>query len=327
MKKIMPMYKSSFLSHVKLACHRLQLEFDYIDINGRLALVQKNSNSSFFGASPIKLWPFNSAISMSITNDKDLTCRILEKENLYVPKTLTGCYDVSRYSHLSNPPVTIYDLIDKIELNFPIVVKPNDSKAGEGISIIHEQSSINEAIKLASLISNVILIQEYISGRDYRVYSYKGAPLLLIERSTTTFFGDGKTTVSELIKSKQKNQTFSQKTFQISFNSFLKKIGNIIFDKGRPIEVFPISNFAQGAKALNIIEEFPQEWGELCHSIHKVMKLDFFAVDCRIKNSANTDIYVIEVNSNPGIEMIYDVSTEKGDKMLDFLITEALNIQ
>ncbi len=319
-----PRYFSKFLFHVKESAKRLGIDVSYVDKqNGRLVVLSKNGRSCFFGGTPIKLWPFNSALSMSVTNDKELTYRILNDSNIKVPKTYIGFADISRYLHLENPPEEIYKIIENINFTYPIVVKPNNGKAAEGISIIHEKSSLKLAADIASSFDNAVLIQDYIHGKDYRAYALRGEPILLIERSTSNFLGDGKLTVSKLF---EKNKSFLNKSnaFNLSLKSFLLCHNDVIYSKGCPVPIYPVSNLTQGGKVLKIVQNISDAWKNLCTSITEILNLDFAAIDCRVSERDPNNITVIEVNSNPGIEMVYDTSVEKANSMLDSLILEAI---
>ncbi|PCI27511.1 MAG: hypothetical protein COB67_08360 [SAR324 cluster bacterium] len=315
---------SQFLSRIQDAAVRLNLDCCFIDKkNGRLLRLTQGSKSSLFGAAPIKLWPFNNALSMSIVEDKELTYRILQDVGIGVPQTRIGFKDISAYTHLDNPPIAISEILGAFDFSYPVVVKPNLGKAAAGLSIIHEQTTLQEAAELAGTISNGILVQEYIDGKDYRIYALHGEPILLLERTTTTLYGDGQSTVEELVLLRHEAGNYSN-SFELSLKSFLKQHKEKIYPSGCPIPVYPVSNLTQGGKAIEIISEVKDHWKKLCVTLFQVLKLEFMAIDCRISDQAPGEIKVIEVNSNPGIEMLYEAAPGQADSVLDRLVLTAL---
>ncbi len=55
------------------------------------------------------------------------------------------------------------------QIGFPCVVKPNDQGSTVGLTICEDESTLEEAILLALSLSNKVLIEEYISGRELTV--------------------------------------------------------------------------------------------------------------------------------------------------------------
>ena len=54
-------------------------------------------------------------------------------------------------------------------IDFPMVIKPNDSGSSVGISIINKESELYEAVKLAFKYSDKVIIEEFIDGRELTV--------------------------------------------------------------------------------------------------------------------------------------------------------------
>ena len=97
-------------------------------------------------------------ISVLMMENKTVTKKILEKNNINVPKGLE------------------FDSIDKAKLyvkdfeNKPIVIKPKSTNFGTGISIFKEGASIDDIIKafeIAFTYDNTVLIEEFIKGIEY----------------------------------------------------------------------------------------------------------------------------------------------------------------
>ena len=70
---------------------------------------------------------------------------------------------------------------DASKFKMPYVVKPSDEGSTYGLSIVHDESELPEAIGCASEFSNEILIEEYIPGRELTVGILENRTLPIIE--------------------------------------------------------------------------------------------------------------------------------------------------
>ena len=74
-------------------------------------------------------------------------------------------------------------VIDPTEnnINYPVVVKPNNSSNRKGISIANDKESYLNAIALAFKYSDEIIIEEYIEGREFVISTIDGKALPVLE--------------------------------------------------------------------------------------------------------------------------------------------------
>ena len=87
---------------------------------------------------------------------------IATENNIKTPDWVTFRFDKN------NMPKTLsYKSNKKIKL--PVVVKPNFQGSTLGLSIVRDKDDIDEAIKLASIYSDEILIEKFIKGRELTV--------------------------------------------------------------------------------------------------------------------------------------------------------------
>ncbi|MBT3169209.1 MAG: D-alanine--D-alanine ligase [Candidatus Cloacimonetes bacterium] len=94
--------------------------------------------------------------SSAIAMDKFLSGKLVKSIGIPVPKQV----------FLTNLNLDWSKLED---LNFPIVVKPNDSGSSVGISIVKEREKLAEAIEDAFKFSKNVICENYISGRELTV--------------------------------------------------------------------------------------------------------------------------------------------------------------
>ena len=92
----------------------------------------------------------------AICINKDKSKKIVKKEDYYTPNWVILKKDDSKTPDISN-------------LNFPLVVKPNSEGSTIGLSIIQDESKLIDAINLARIYDDNVLIETYISGREITV--------------------------------------------------------------------------------------------------------------------------------------------------------------
>ena len=92
----------------------------------------------------------------AICINKDKSKKIVKKEDYYTPNWVILKKDDSKTPNMSN-------------LSFPLVVKPNSEGSTIGLSIIQDKSKLIDAIKLARIYDDNVLIETFISGREITV--------------------------------------------------------------------------------------------------------------------------------------------------------------
>jgi len=80
----------------------------------------------------------------------------------------------------------------KEEFGFPCVVKPNDQGSTVGLTIVKDESEIEEALKLALQFSDLALIEKYIPGRELTVAILDDQALPVLEIIPKSGFYDYK---------------------------------------------------------------------------------------------------------------------------------------
>src|SRR5699024_8332535 len=100
-------------------------------------------------------------------------------------------------------------------IGYPVVLKPTSEAGGRGVF-----SNVQSKIELKKVISYVrhnlkyksVLLEEYIPGKDYRVFVFNGKVLGGLDRIAANIVGNGENSVSELIKQKNKVKKLSPHT-------------------------------------------------------------------------------------------------------------------
>lgn len=122
---------------------------------------------------------FNSAECSKILKDKVFTYLALKQLGINIPK---GTYFVLGDHEFSN---SIEEIINHLKNGeYPIIIKPNDSSLGKGITILRkfDERKLNKAILKAAELSGVIIAQEYLSGQEYRVVAVEGEVIFILKK-------------------------------------------------------------------------------------------------------------------------------------------------
>jgi len=130
-----------------------------------------------------------SAIAVDVASDKDLTTRLLGAAGLPVPRqeSVRSADQAARAA-------------DRI--GYPVVVKPLDGNHGRGVCLdLHDPHEVREAFAIAEEQSRrgVVVVESFITGKDYRCLIIDGRMAAIAERVPASVTGDGRSTVQELV--------------------------------------------------------------------------------------------------------------------------------
>ncbi|SDJ66986.1 D-alanine--D-alanine ligase [Sediminibacillus albus] len=100
-------------------------------------------------------------LASALAMDKSKAKQIFEKNGLPVAKGLT--IEVGDYSQ--------EEIVEMVKKSFtpPYVVKPNQEGSTLGLTIVKKEEQLPDAIKLAAESDDVLLIEDFISGKEYTV--------------------------------------------------------------------------------------------------------------------------------------------------------------
>lgn len=110
--------------------------------------------------------------SSSVSMDKDVSKILFRKYDVNTADWITADKD--------------FEIVDlkktiKSKFGFPCVIKPNDQGSTVGLSIAKTEDQLNDTVNLALKYSDLVLIEEYISGREMTVAILEDKPLPVLE--------------------------------------------------------------------------------------------------------------------------------------------------
>ena len=241
--------------------------------------------------------------NIEILENKNLTKLFLNKYNIKTPSSI-----------LINPN-------SKLELdmfnNKKIVIKPIDTNFGEGITILesnHNPKQLQQAIDYAFSFSKEVLIEEFVSGKEYRFLVIDNKCRSIIHRVACNVVGDGIHSIKELIDIKNQNPLRGYK-----YNKPLEKIIvddamlDILKEQGLTLDsvvsnntrVFlrKTSNVSTGGDTYEMSDYIPDFFKKEAEKAAKALDVKICGIDMIIEVIYSYEYGIIEANFNPAIHM------------------------
>jgi cyanophycin synthetase len=247
-----------------------------------------------------------SNIGVEIAGDKEVTKNLLEFSGIPVPRGVTISTELELESAIE-------------EYGFPLVIKPLDGNHGRGATIdIKNAESALAAFHLAKHHSRNVIVEEYITGHDYRILVVNSKFAAAAKRTPAMVKGDGKSTVQELIdtvnQDPRRGRGHDKELTKIKIDDHTL---NLLKEKELTLEsVLPqdeilhlkaTANLSTGGTAedvTDIIHPYNIFLAERAASIVglDICGIDIISPDISVAMNRNKGA-VIEVNAGPGLRM------------------------
>lgn len=241
--------------------------------------------------------------AVEICDDKSLTYKYLSKANVPVPegKKFDGAnsnQDIIKYAK---------------QLGYPLVLKPTNGSGGKGVfaNIKSEDELINAIDSVRDKLNyQDVILQQYISGKEVRVYVFKDKVLGAIQRIPANIIGDGKQTIRQLINEKNEfRKTIPHLYYRpIKLNAelfaALKKMNytlESIPPKDKRVFLREISNVSTGGDPIDFIDHLSDHLKDMAiKATRSVPGLPHCGLDMIIDEENNNGV-IIELNTRPGL--------------------------
>jgi cyanophycin synthetase len=134
-----------------------------------------------------------SCVAVDAVSDKQLTKRVLFSLGIPVPE--------GEAVHSLREA-----LIAAEEIGYPVVVKPLNGNHGSGVSTgLQNACDVEAAYEAARQVSDTVLVESHVEGRDYRVLVVGGRVSAVAERRPPQVLGDGINTIRKLVEIENQN--------------------------------------------------------------------------------------------------------------------------
>lgn len=286
---------------------KIILEPEY-GFSGQIKL--KNGKKRYFKGTSIDI---NTLGASDIAKDKDYAAFFMKK--LGFPIVESYKFYATKWCKIIKSDKNIHKgYLKAMEIGFPLIIKPNDASQGRLVAKVHSKS---EYFKVAQEIfkkHNVMLLQKVAIGRDYRIVVLDDKVISAYERIPLSIIGDGKNSIINLIKLKQKQFNKVGRDTQIEIDDMriklkLKNMGfnlNSIIDKDKKIMLLDNANLSSGGEAVDVTDIISHAFKKIAINLSKEMNLRFSGVDIITKDSIDNpnpkNYLILEINAAPGLD-------------------------
>jgi len=300
----------------------------------RYYLVQYQGSQIPLRAARLNFWStYNSFVAQTITINKDKTQVLLEAFRLPAPATQV-------YSDLSAAEKFL-------EEQGMLVVKPHRGAHGDGITtLVKDRTTLESAVQDAQRISEKVLLQQQVSGDDYRLLFLDYVCIAAVKRMPASITGDGKQTVRQLVEAgNQAKSVLWQKirdgeivdeevrgsVSKTPLEEIIAVHGEEFLDTipaaGEAVALVNKSNVSLGGQTQDVTTEINKELTEQVGKLLKSLDLRLCGVDV-----LSTDIssapdarqsFVIELNAAPGLRL-HELPTEGEPRSVCAQVAESL---
>lgn len=263
--------------------------------------------------------PLNSAVAVALAKHKSLTKQIFAKIGISTPIGFL-CEDASE---------AIRRVEREKEVKYPLVVKPNDSGLGEGVTVgVRNKEELTWAIKTAQEGYKKFIVEEFASGDDYRLLVLDGELIAACKRIPPFVVGDGKSSLKELVDQfniKRAKKLVIDREVERNLKeqkvNFESKVAS-----GRRIQLRRNANVHTGGISEDVTDKVASKFKEIAVRITKELELRLSGVDIITSDiSEETASYnMIEVNGMPSYDIHEEPSLGKPRPYITRLILEAV---
>jgi D-alanine-D-alanine ligase-like ATP-grasp enzyme len=296
---------------------RIELEPEF-EFAGRI--VFPDGNTHVFRANNLNI---NRAGSVAIAEDKNYTSYFLRRSGLRVPKELTF---FSEELALNLDPAKRRSPRDACEfaaeIGYPVIVKPNDGSLGSLVVKAHSPEDVVSASERIFEKHHVALIQEFLSGNDYRIVVLGDEIISAYQRIPFHVVGDGRSTIDDLILRRKgglaahgrPNAEIDPCDFRIDAvlrRHELKRTS--VLPEGSVQALLDNANLSSGGDARDITSTLHPSLAETAIKATRSIGLNLCGVDviCADATKASPDYAIVELNAAPGLDNYASVGEDQ----------------
>ena len=203
----------------------------------------------------------------------------------------------------------------------PVVIKPNQTNFGLGITILKEntdEETFRRAVDIAFEHDTTILIEEFIAGKEFRIFVIGDEVVGILHRVPANVTGDGTKTIHELVELKNQDplrgkgyRTPLEKIQLGEAEAMFLKLQNLDFDtipaSGEVVYLRENSNISTGGDSIDFTDDIPDSYKQIAVKAAKALNVVITGLDMIIPDvsaEATDDNYaIIELNFNPAIHI------------------------
>lgn len=272
-------------------------------------IIFRNGRNRYFRYSSLDLNPLGSS---EIAKDKDFAAFFMSGAGYPIPQgekfySKDWCRAIGSRRNI----LAAYRYAKRI--GFPVFVKPNSGSQGSGAALARNRREFFRAMNEIFRRDRVALVQIPLIGRDYRIVVLDNQVISAYERIPLSIIGDGKSTISRLLKKKQLDFVASSRDTRLKFDD--PRIHAKLADQGKSMRSVPKkselvflldnANLSSGGDAVDVTRKMHSGFKKIAIALTKYMGLRFCGVDLMIEGSIESkpaNYWVLEINSAPGLD-------------------------
>lgn len=261
----------------------------------------------------------------ALTAYKDLTYIALKENGIPTPKSVC----------LYRKTLIEGELDKKLApLNYPLAIKDAKGSNSRGVfTNIKNRESAKEIILREIKKFSSLVIQEMIFGKEYRVLILKNKAIGVLEMIPPRIFGDGTSTVRELIKKKQRKKD-KKTSFDETLNDILQEQNaalDSVLEKDQEIFIKKSSCLAEGGEMRDATDLISPEVERICARAAKVMGKYLVGIDLICgdisKDPLEQSFSILEINGKPDLYIHYKPTHGKTRNVIRDIIEFILNLK
>jgi D-alanine-D-alanine ligase-like ATP-grasp enzyme len=199
------------------------------------------------------------------------------------------------------------------KIGFPVIVKPNSGSQGMNVTLVHTKEEFFRAMRAIFARDRVALVERQVRGTDYRVVVLDGKVISAYERIPLHVMGDGRRTILQLLKHKQRQFVAASRDTRLKLDDprivqKLRRQGltmRSIPAKGVQIFLLDNANLSTGGEAMDVTRRMHPAFKRLAVRLTRDMGLRLCGVDLIVQGSVTETperYWVLEVNAAPGLD-------------------------
>lgn len=292
----------------------------------------KSGKRSYFRYNTVDL---NSMGSSEIARDKDYSNFFMKKLGYPIVPGSKTFFSDSWAKAVGAPEQNIEaGYMHALKLGFPVIVKPNSGSQGKGVALVHNKKEYYAAMDEIFRYDRIAIVQSPIHGKDYRIVVLDDKIISAYERIPLNIVGDGRSTITSLLKIKQNEFVASSRDTQIKTDDprIESKLAHqnlsltSIPKNGERIFLLDNANLSTGGDSLDVTDKAHLEFKKLAIRLTRDMGLRLCGVDLMIKGDISQKparFWVLEINSAPGLDHYAKIGKAQ-EKIVEDLYLEVL---
>lgn len=295
-------------------------------------IIYKSGQKRYFRYSSLDLNPLGAS---EIAKDKDYANFFMKRMGYPIVPGSKAFYSNEWAKAISSPRRNI-DAAHRYaeKLGFPVIVKPNSGSQGSGVALVYTKREFYRAIRAVFKRDRVVLVQQQVKGKDYRLVVLDDKVISAYERMPLNVVGNGVSTIKQLLLEKQRCFIASSRNTKIKLDD--PRIAEKLKRQGLSLQSIPTmdecvyllnnANLSTGGDAVDITTTAHSEFKRIAVQLTKDMGLRLCGVDLMVAGDITQKpcaYWVLEINAAPGLDH-YVQTGRAQEKIVEDMYLEVL---